>query len=74
MTWILEGVDPSEFNLWASIIAEILQLGAGYVLSQFYSWVLSEYLRRGNKIPVEAVGQNPSGIVDAVMHAKIMKL
>ena len=61
------------FNLWASVLAEILQLSTAYVLSELFRWMLSKTLRRGRTIPVEAMGRLPGGLIDSFHVAKAMK-
>ena len=74
MSWelVLEGVDPRNFNVVASFVAEMLMLSAAYCLSQLYSVLLSRYIRRGNKVDLHALGRIPSDFLESTTVAQQM--
>ena len=73
MVIVLEGINPTAFNLYASFFAEILQLATAYVLGELFRWLLSQYLRRGKTIPIAALGRLPGGLIDSFHVASAME-
>eukprot|EP00522_Entomoneis_paludosa_P001649 CAMPEP_0172473628 /NCGR_PEP_ID=MMETSP1065-20121228/68952_1 /TAXON_ID=265537 /ORGANISM="Amphiprora paludosa, Strain CCMP125" /LENGTH=1502 /DNA_ID=CAMNT_0013231803 /DNA_START=390 /DNA_END=4899 /DNA_ORIENTATION=- len=64
--FLLKGVDPTTFNVVASLLAEVLMLCAAHALSLFFKYRLSLFLRRGNPVSVAGLGRLPSGLLEAL--------
>jgi hypothetical protein len=73
MLFVLEGVNPTTFNLVSSLLMEVVQLAAAFVLSEFFRYRLSVYLRKGNTVPVEGLGRLPGDLIGSFHVANQMK-
>ena len=66
-TFILEGVDPRLFNVYASLLAEVLMMVTGFVLSELYRFMLSIYLKKpGNSVKLQSLGRLPADLFESI--------